>query len=644
MTARVDRAAAIAVLLVDDDVEWVTTAGSALEDAADGLSVVTATGGWEALDLLETQDFDCVVCDYRMPDFDGIALLERIRADVGDIPFILITGSGSESIASRAISSRVTDYFIKEPQRDQSRALASRVRTAVETYRTEQALAAARRRFTELFERVPDPMAITDERDDIRDVNEAFRDVFGGGSDALGGTALDAVVGDIEHLGENESTDAAVHTLATETSGGQREFIVRRFPLDRPDSREFGYAFTDVTRQRDRQRELERFHELGADVRELLLSTESRADLERAFCETVVGSLEGATAMLARGSEPGDATVHATAGDVPDGLQRALFECRANGNGVDHPVGDALVAGDTRYVADVSTVQAEWARTAQSDGVDALVAVPVEQHGITVGVFVVCAADSSTLDRRTRERLHGLVTSLGDAIGIVNRLSALTADHVVRVELSVGGGSEILTDLGQSTATPIDVVSALPTADGETALYLDVDADDRSAIGSWLEDAEHVSDHEIVTERRPARLRIETAAQTLPSVLARHAADVRSVRVDGGQVHATVDVPVSDDIRDIVDALETAYDSVAVASLRNVERDGPQTPGESTVADLTEKQRRALETAFHEGYFERPRVQSADDVAAVLDVSRSTFLQHLRAAERKLLAEVFDGG
>lgn len=74
--------------------------------------------------------------------------------------------------------------------------------------------------------------------------------------------------------------------------------------------------FTDVTRQRDPQRELARFRELAADVLELLLSAESREELERTFCETVASTIEGSTAMLARVDETHDSSVTITTGEV----------------------------------------------------------------------------------------------------------------------------------------------------------------------------------------------------------------------------------------------------------------------------------------------------------------------------------------
>jgi len=48
------------------------------------------------------------------------------------------------------------------------------------------------------------------------------------------------------------------------------------------------------------------------------------------------------------------------------------------------------------------------------------------------------------------------------------------------------------------------------------------------------------------------------------------------------------------------------------------------------------------QTASLSGYFEWPRDRSGEEVAASLGITQSTFNNHLRTAERKLLARLFD--
>ena len=55
---------------------------------------------------------------------------------------------------------------------------------------------------------------------------------------------------------------------------------------------------------------------------------------------------------------------------------------------------------------------------------------------------------------------------------------------------------------------------------------------------------------------------------------------------------------------------------------------------------LTARQLEIVETAHAMGYFDRPRRANATEVAAELDISPSTFSEHLAAAQRKLLGEL----
>jgi len=48
-----------------------------------------------------------------------------------------------------------------------------------------------------------------------------------------------------------------------------------------------------------------------------------------------------------------------------------------------------------------------------------------------------------------------------------------------------------------------------------------------------------------------------------------------------------------------------------------------------------------LRAATVAGFFERPQGSTAADIAETLGISQSTFLHHLRAAERKVFSEAF---
>jgi predicted DNA binding protein len=59
---------------------------------------------------------------------------------------------------------------------------------------------------------------------------------------------------------------------------------------------------------------------------------------------------------------------------------------------------------------------------------------------------------------------------------------------------------------------------------------------------------------------------------------------------------------------------------------------------------LTERQFDVVETAFEMGYYDWPRGCTGEDVAAELGITSATFSEHVRTAERKLFAVVFEQG
>jgi predicted DNA binding protein len=104
-----------------------------------------------------------------------------------------------------------------------------------------------------------------------------------------------------------------------------------------------------------------------------------------------------------------------------------------------------------------------------------------------------------------------------------------------------------------------------------------------------------------------------------------------------------VQLPHETEVREYTDAVTEALDGVELAAKRHQSVDWES---ESTIATtlndrLTDRQREALRIAFHTGYFDWPRNADADTVAAEIGIAQSTFSQHLRAAERKLLENLF---
>jgi len=112
--APVEQAAA-KVLVVDDQFTVRELQRSILEAA--GYRVVTAGDGREALgELTRDTEIDLVATDVQMPEMDGFALLEAIRAlpERGDMPVVIVTSQGGEEQRRRGAELGADGYVVKD--------------------------------------------------------------------------------------------------------------------------------------------------------------------------------------------------------------------------------------------------------------------------------------------------------------------------------------------------------------------------------------------------------------------------------------------------------------------------------------------------------------------------------------------------
>jgi PAS domain S-box-containing protein len=134
----------------------------------------------EALRRLETAEgIECILSDHDLPDVDGVAFLQTVRAQHPDLPFILRTGDGSETVASKAIHAGVTDYLIPGQDHDRVEDLPTLVDRAVAYYRGRGDAADHPDRARTILEAAPDGMAIVQDGAFVY-VNAAWTRFLGG--------------------------------------------------------------------------------------------------------------------------------------------------------------------------------------------------------------------------------------------------------------------------------------------------------------------------------------------------------------------------------------------------------------------------------------------------------------------------------
>ena len=110
------------ILVVEDSAAMRSFVRAALEedDGGDALEIVEASSGFEALRLLPSGPYDCVITDINMPDINGLELVNFVRKSEHHkkTPLIIISTQASEKDRQRGIALGADSYLTKpfEPE------------------------------------------------------------------------------------------------------------------------------------------------------------------------------------------------------------------------------------------------------------------------------------------------------------------------------------------------------------------------------------------------------------------------------------------------------------------------------------------------------------------------------------------------
>ena len=99
------------ILVVDDEAQVRTMLSSMLNRT--GYNVDSASGGAEALNKFEENDYGLVIADTGIPEMSGIELLGEIKKMSPNVPVIMVTGNGTINNAVGAMQNGAFDYILK---------------------------------------------------------------------------------------------------------------------------------------------------------------------------------------------------------------------------------------------------------------------------------------------------------------------------------------------------------------------------------------------------------------------------------------------------------------------------------------------------------------------------------------------------
>jgi DNA-binding NtrC family response regulator len=112
------------VLIVDDDAVSCQLLAEVV--AGDGVRVAWETEPAAALALARREHFDLAILDMRMPQMNGLALMQALQADTPGLPVMIMTGFGSMDSAVEALNLGAIDYVSKPMNVEEIRAAVRR--------------------------------------------------------------------------------------------------------------------------------------------------------------------------------------------------------------------------------------------------------------------------------------------------------------------------------------------------------------------------------------------------------------------------------------------------------------------------------------------------------------------------------------
>nr|WP_206537768.1 helix-turn-helix domain-containing protein [Natronorubrum bangense] len=513
----------ISVLLIDDDETWSRTQRRLLERSHERLSVSTATSFKAARSALAATEPDCIVCDYQLGDGTGVELLAEVRATEPELPFILVTGEGDETVASDAIGERVTDYVRKLDLGQQPTGLVRRIETAVEADRSRRALAREQRQKEALLETV------------------------------------------------------TVSATRSELGGNICEQLV-----------DSGYACAWIA-------------VLDDDRGVVPLATAGDTDY-----------LEAAITPGTRPVECAEPTF------------RSLDETG--------PVVHSLAT-----LEGTETESADWEQVAVDHGFSVVVAIPISHNGVYFGVLTVYSR-TPQIDNRERALLTEYAETVGYAFQTTAWKRTLLSSATGTVEFALSGGCHPLLELAAvlPDESTLRAATVIPRNDHEVLYVTTVEGVTEATLSEGVDTTETIVsvDYYRTDDAIQCGLVVESPAPETRLVDA--GVSLSQTVVDDRHARISAVLSGESTVNACVDVLSELYGEGSVKTLWTA--DESTTSRMEPIDDLTDRQRQVLELAVEAGYFERPRHNNTGELADALDISRATFTQHLRAAQRKLFA------
>jgi len=411
--------------------------------------------------------------------------------------------------------------------------------------------------------------------------------------------------------------------------------------LDRADrERRLHERDQQLSKQNTQLERLERINNIIRDIGQTLLSATSQTQIETQVCSRLsqIGSYEfvwiGHPDLLSETVTP-----QAHPGGGAEYIEQVEFTLQEKD-------GDRSISQDeTKVEANLADQAGEsfWRRQALNQGYRSVLTVPIRYEETTYAVLEIYSDRPANFPDREQNVITELGETIGHAIHSLRQREALITGQRVELEMQIEAPDDALMQFADTADVDLEIQTVVDDGAQSRIVFFAVDTGESERICDLMKQIKLISETVVIqSSGQESVIKCRITSPNILDYLSRQAAVVERIWVDAGMLKVSVTIPQSVSARTIVQRLREIYSTVDLIARRE-RRDTEHTTHsiqEYIDSSLTQKQREAVNVAYHAGYFDWPRVNNSEDVSEILDVAQPTFLQHLRAAERKLVEYV----
>ncbi len=409
---------------------------------------------------------------------------------------------------------------------------------------------------------------------------------------------------------------------------------------------------TAITRQQyeqqlvDQREHVDALNDLNAVIREItnaVIEHSTREEIEATVCERLAETDSYQLAWIGVAntiSETVDVRTEAGVDGYTDEITISLDTADESSHG---PTGAALRTSETQVVNDIPNNRNHdpWRDSLESYGFHSSAAIPIVHKGTTYGVLNIYADRFSAFEKQERAVIEQLGEVIGHAIAAVERKRALTSTELVELEFRIREVGDVL-DADIELHGTITLDDIVPIGNDEFLVYGTVTDAAIESITALVGVLAHWQSVEFTDGDAPTSFELRLSNPPVLSEIASYGGYIDSASIKNGEYRMTIHLSPAADVSQVAALVRDAYPRVEMLRRQQLTKrhDSTRQQYRRVTDALTDRQSSALETAYHSGYFAWPRDNSAEEVAARLDISAATFHQHLRKAQKQVFDEL----